>query len=77
MRLVASVVCFVLVSSPAYAYIDPSIGAMALQGVMAAIAVVGIAIGTARHKLRSFFGKIRGGKGEESPNSATKVGEDD
>ena len=47
----------VSLSIEAFAYLDPGTGSMILQGVIAAIAVVGFTIKSYWYKIRSFFGK--------------------
>ncbi len=44
-------------SSPAWAYLDPGTGSIALQALIALIAIVGVGIRTYWHKLLSLFGK--------------------
>lgn len=46
----------------AHAYLDPGTGSMILQGVIAAVAVVGLTLKNYWYKIRGFFGK-------ESPTS--------
>lgn len=47
-----------LVAMPqAHAYLDPGTGSMILQGVIAAVAVVGLTLKTYWYKIRGFFGK--------------------
>lgn len=56
--ITASLLC--LVSTPAYAYLDPGTGSIILQGLIATIAVMGLTIKTYWHKILSFFGKDTG-----------------
>lgn len=44
-------------SHQAAAYLDPGTGSMILQGIIAAIAVVGLTIKNYWYKIRGFFGK--------------------
>lgn len=44
-------------SQQASAYLDPGTGSMILQGIIAAIAVVGFTIKSYWYKIRGFFGK--------------------
>jgi hypothetical protein len=44
-----------LVSSPAYAYLDPGTGSMLIQGVLAALAVGSAAVAAFWTRLRHFF----------------------
>jgi hypothetical protein len=46
-------------SSTAAAYLDPGIGSMILQGLIAGVAVAGFTIKTYWYKLRSLFGKTQ------------------
>jgi hypothetical protein len=55
---IASLLC--VVSTPAYAYLDPGTGSIILQGLIATIAVAGLTIKTYWHKILSFFGKDAG-----------------
>ena len=41
----------------AWAYLDPGTGWMILQGLVAAIAAAGVAVGTYWSKVRSWFGR--------------------
>lgn len=45
------------VSAPAAAYLDPGTGSMILQGIIAGIAVAGLAIKNYWYRIRAFFGK--------------------
>ena len=49
----------VLFTSPAYAYLDPGTGAMILQGIIAAIAVGGVAIASFWKRIKSFWKRIK------------------
>ena len=46
----------------AYAYIDPGIGSLMLQGIIAGIAVVTTTIGVYWKKIKSFFSKFKSKK---------------
>jgi hypothetical protein len=46
---------FILVPSPAYAYIDPGTGSLIIQGVIGAIAAVGVTLKIYWHKVKVFF----------------------
>lgn len=41
----------------AHAYLDPGTGSMILQGIIAAVAVVGLTLKNYWYKIRGFFGK--------------------
>ena len=49
---IASVI--ILVPSPAYAYIDPGTGSLIIQGVIGAIAAVGVTLKIYWHKIKVF-----------------------
>jgi len=49
----------------AYAYIDPGIGSLMLQGIVAGIAVVMTTIGVYWKKIKSFFSKSKSKKQTE------------
>lgn len=44
-------------SAPAYGYIDPGTGSLIIQGVIGAIAAIGITLKIYWHKVRVFFSK--------------------
>ncbi len=44
-------------SAPAFAYIDPNVGSMLLQGLLAAIATVGVTAKLYWHKILALFDK--------------------
>ncbi|MDA8986267.1 hypothetical protein N9H10_04270 [Luminiphilus sp.] len=59
-RLLAIVIafsCATLVSSKAFAYLDPGTGSMILQGVIAGVALAWFTIKIYWYKLTSLFGK--------------------
>ena len=43
------------VSSPSHAYLDPNIGSMLLQGLLAGFAAAGVAIKMYWHRIMGFF----------------------
>ena len=49
----------IILPTPAFAYIDPAVGSMMLQGVLGAIAVAGTAWYTLRQKVGAFFTNAR------------------
>ena len=49
-----------LYSTPAYAYLDPGVGGMLVQGVVAAIAAVSSVLFVVRARLRQFFDGLLG-----------------
>jgi hypothetical protein len=44
-------------SLPAHAYLDPNIGSMLLQGILAGLAAAGLVIKTYWYRIRAFFKK--------------------
>lgn len=44
-------------SLPAYAYLDPGTGSALIQGLIAAIAAIGVTLKLYWHRLVSFFGR--------------------
>ena len=50
--------CLLLMSwAPAYAYIDPGTGSALIQGVIAAVAAVGVTLKLYWHRIMDFVGK--------------------
>lgn len=49
----------VLLPTPAFAYIDPAVGSMMLQGLLGAIAVAGTAWYTLRQRVVAFFSNTK------------------
>jgi hypothetical protein len=54
-KLIAVALFLVLLSSPAYAYLDPGTGSMVVQGLVAALAVVSAAVATFWTRIRRLF----------------------
>jgi hypothetical protein len=54
-KLIAVTLLVLLVSSPAYAYLDPGTGSMLVQGLVAALAVASAAVAAFWTRLRQFF----------------------
>ena len=54
----------VLVSTPAFAYLDPSTGSMVISAIVGVFATLVIAAKTYWYRLKRFFG---GGRGKNSP----------
>ena len=54
-RLFALALLLVLLSTPAYAYLDPGTGSMIVQGLVAALAVVSAAIAAFWTRIRQLF----------------------
>ena len=57
--ILKSFVIYMIFSSNAFAYIDPGIGSIILQGIIASIAAVGIFFSSVRKKIYSLFYKIK------------------
>jgi hypothetical protein len=51
-----SLLC-IAISSPAYGYIDPGTGSLIIQGVIGAIAAIGVTLKLYWHKLKLFFSR--------------------
>ena len=51
-----------VMARPAYAYIDPGSGSMIIQGIIAAIAAIGVTLGIFWQKVKDFLGRIFGRK---------------
>ena len=45
----------IVIPSPAFAYIDPAVGSMLLQGIVGAIAIAGTAWYTFRQKVSEYY----------------------
>jgi hypothetical protein len=54
-RLIVVALLALLLSSPAYAYLDPGTGSMLVQGLIAALAVVSAAVATFWTRIRQLF----------------------
>jgi hypothetical protein len=65
----------VLLVSPAYAYLDPGTGSAILQGVIGALAAIGVVAKLYWHRLMRFFG-IRKNKGYVISGSEEIINED-
>ena len=61
---------------PAYAYIDPSIGTFILQGIVAAVAIVGIAFATVKERVSYFFRSLPGKAPKDNESDTTKTAKD-
>ena len=58
--LLNSVVILIILSSKAHAYIDPGIGSIILQGIIASIAAIGVFFSDLRKKLSKILLKLKG-----------------
>ena len=56
-RLLLAPLILLAYSHQAAAYLDPGTGSMVLQGIIAAIAVVGLTLKNYWYKIRGLFGK--------------------
>jgi hypothetical protein len=54
-KLAAVALLLVLLSTPAYAYLDPGTGSMIIQGVVAALAVASAAVAAFWTRIRRLF----------------------
>jgi hypothetical protein len=54
-RLIAVTLLALLLSSPAYAYLDPGTGSMLVQGLLAALAVASAAVAAFWTRIRQLF----------------------
>jgi hypothetical protein len=57
--LFKSTILIVVFSSKAHAYIDPGIGSVILQGIIASIAAIGIFFSSLKSKITGYFNKIK------------------
>lgn len=57
-----------LIPSPAFAYFDPAVGSMLLQGIIGAIAVAGTAWYTLRQKITEIFANAKAALAARSPS---------
>ena len=61
-------VIYMIFTSNALAYIDPGIGSIILQGIIASIAAVGVFFSGLRRKIYNFFCKIKKSFSKETKN---------
>ena len=66
--ILKSFVIYMIFSSNAFAYIDPGIGSIILQGIIASIAAVGVFFSSVRKKIYSLFYKIKKSFSKETKN---------
>jgi len=70
--LLRSIVILIIFSSKAHAYIDPGIGSIILQGIIASIAAIGVFFSGLRNKIIQYFVKIKGFIIREKKNDIKK-----
>ncbi|MEM8976042.1 MAG: hypothetical protein AAGD43_28585 [Pseudomonadota bacterium] len=58
-KLAALAAIAILLPTPAFAYIDPAVGSMMLQGLIAAIAMAGTAWYTLRQKVGAYLSNAK------------------
>ncbi len=62
----------IVISSPAYGYIDPGTGSLIIQGVIGAIAAIGVTLKLYWHRLKLFFyGRKEKVEGDETGDSSS------
>ena len=66
--ILKSFVIYMVFTSNALAYIDPGIGSIILQGIIASIAAVGVFFSSVRRKIYNFFCKIKKVFSKETKN---------
>jgi len=54
-KIQIATVLIISASAPAYGYIDPGTGSLIIQGVIGAIAAIGVTLKIYWHKVRVFF----------------------
>lgn len=65
------IVALVLVSQPAWAYLDPGTGSMLLQVILGGIAAVGVAIKLGWHRIRAALGFGKKAEADDDPEKET------
>lgn len=64
-RRILGMIVFVLLSplfpGVAFAYLDPGTGSMIIQGILAAVAAVGVSLGVFWKRLKTLFGGKKSG----------------
>lgn len=71
-RLISVLLLMLAATQQAHAYLDPGTGSMILQGIIAAVAVVGLTLKNYWYKIRGFFGKEAPTSLLEAEDEATK-----
>ncbi len=70
--ILQSFVIYIMFTSKASAYIDPGIGSIILQGIIASIAAVGVFFSAVRKKIYYYFCKIKNSFSKEKKNDFDK-----
>ena len=70
--ILKSFVIYMVFTSNALAYIDPGIGSIILQGIIASIAAVGVFFSSVRRKIYNFFSKLKKSFSKETKNDTDK-----
>ena len=63
-----SFIIYMIFTSNAFAYIDPGIGSIILQGIIASRAAVGVFFSSVRRKIYNFFYRIKKSFSKETKN---------
>ena len=66
--ILKSFVIYMIFTSNAFAYIDPGIGSIILQGIIASIAAVGVFFSSVRRKIYNLFYRIKKTFSKETKN---------
>ena len=70
--ILKSFAIYMIFTSNALAYIDPGIGSIILQGIIASIAAVGVFFSSVRKNIYNFFHKIKKYFSKEDKNDINK-----
>ena len=76
-RTLVSVLFLVLLSEPAWAYLDPGTGSMIISAIVGLFATVGLAVKTYWYKLKGFFRGSSREDAAERNSTATVENEQD
>jgi hypothetical protein len=75
-KIMKSVALLVLCAGfclPAYGYIDPGTGSLIIQGVIGAIAAIGVTMKLYWHKIKVFLSRRKGDDTDRAPAADEKV----
>ena len=70
--ILQSLIIYIMFTSKASAYIDPGIGSIILQGIIASIAAVGVFFSSVRKKMYNYFCKIKNSFSRKKKNDFDK-----